>query len=225
MCGICGVFYFDGAPVNRDLIVAMSDVQNHRGPDESGVHIGRGVGLGHRRLSIIDLSSGQQPLPNEDESVWITFNGEIYNFLDLNRELQGKHRFRTRSDTETIVHLYESFPNTFLEKLRGMFAFGIWDENKRTMLLARDRVGKKPLYYYLDNEKLIYASEIKSILAHPGLDLSIDEQAVSDYISLGYIPAPKSIYKKIRKVKPGHFLRVRSGSAEEIQYWDVSFAK
>jgi len=215
--------YFDGAPVEETLVRKMSDILHHRGPDESGIHLGQGAALGHRRLSIIDLSSGQQPLCNEDGSIWISFNGEIYNYVDLNRDLKHSHSFRTRSDTETIVHLYESYPDTFVERLRGMFAFALWDEPKRTMILARDRVGKKPLYYYVDHEKLVFASELKSILCHPRLNLKIDDQAVSDYVSLGYVPAPKSIYQAIRKVRPGHYLRVRPGKVEEIQYWDLSF--
>jgi asparagine synthase (glutamine-hydrolysing) len=225
MCGISGFMYFDGAPAAESVIQDMSNILRHRGPDEGGVHIGRSAALGHRRLSIIDLGSGQQPLSNEDGSVWISFNGEIYNYEDLNRDLKNSHSFRTRSDTETIVHLYESYPDTFLERLRGMFAFALWDEPNRTMLLARDRVGKKPLYYYVDHEKLVFASEIKSVLRHPKLDLAIDDQAISDYLSLGYVPAPKSIYRSIRKVRPGHYLRVRPGRIEEVQYWDLSFAE
>jgi asparagine synthase (glutamine-hydrolysing) len=223
MCGIAGVMYFDGAPIPENTVRRMSDILRHRGPDESGIYMGQGAALGHRRLSIIDLSSGRQPLSNEDGTVWITFNGEIYNYLDLNRELAHRHVFRTRSDTETIVHLYESYPNTFAEHLRGMFAFALWDQKKRTMILVRDRVGKKPLYYYVDHEKLVFASEIKSILCHPRLDLKIDEHAVSDYLSLGYVPAPRSIYRSIRKVRPGHCVRVKPGKVEEVQYWDISF--
>ncbi len=223
MCGICGFMYFDAAPVQERIIREMSVVLHHRGPDEGGVHIGSSTALGHRRLSIIDLSSGQQPLSNEDGQIWISFNGEIYNYRELQSELKASHTFRTRSDTETIVHLYESYPETFVEKLRGMFAFALWDERNHTMILARDRVGKKPLYYYVDREKLVFASEIKSILQHPGLDLRVDEHAVSDYVSLGYIPAPKSIYRSIRKVRPGHYLRVRPGKIDEIQYWDLRF--
>jgi asparagine synthase (glutamine-hydrolysing) len=224
MCGISGFVYFDGAPVDPKIIQGMSDVQRHRGPDESGWHVTDVAALGHRRLSIIDLSTGQQPLANEDGSVWISFNDEIYNYQDLRRDLVGSHRFRTQSDTETIVHLYESCPETFIQQLRGMFAFALWDESKRTMILARDRVGKKPLYYYLDRDKLVFASEIKAILKHPGLNLDIDLCAVSDYISLGYVPNPKSIYRAIRKVRPGHYLRVRNGNAVEVPYWDLSFA-
>ena len=223
MCGISGFMYFDGAPVDEGIIRAMSDVQQHRGPDQSGVYLGSGVALGHRRLSIIDLSSGKQPLANENGTVWISFNGEIYNYMDLRRKLEGSHQFLTRSDTETIVHLYESYPSTFVSQLRGMFAFALWDANNRTMVLARDRVGKKPLYYYLDDQKLVFASEIKSILQHPALKLDVDELAVSDYLSLGYIPAPKSIYRSIRKVRPGHYLIVKPGRVEEVEYWDLSF--
>ncbi len=223
MCGISGFMYFDGAPVHEGTIRAMSDAQQHRGPDQSGVYVGSGVALGHRRLSIIDLSSGKQPLANENGTVWISFNGEIYNYMDLRGKLEGSHQFLTRSDTETIVHLYESYPATFVSQLRGMFAFALWDANNRTMILARDRVGKKPLYYYLDDQKLVFASEIKSILQHPALKLGIDECAVSDYLSLGYIPAPKSIYKSIRKVRPGHYLVVKPGRVEEVEYWDLSF--
>src|SRR5215831_5581751 len=223
MCGIAGFMYFDGAPIRENIIREMSGVLKHRGPDEGGVHIATGAALGHRRLSIIDLSSGQQPLSNEDGKVWISFNGEIYNYRELQKELSGSHTFRTRSDTETIVHLYESHPHSFVEKLRGMFAFALWDERNRTMILARDRVGKKPLYYYLDSKKLVFASEIKAILQHPDLTLEIDDRAVSDYISLGYIPSPKSIYRSIRKVQPGHYLKVCAGKAEEVEYWDLRF--
>jgi asparagine synthase (glutamine-hydrolysing) len=224
MCGISGFVYFDGASAERRVIQEMTDVLHHRGPDADGHYIGNGVALGHRRLSIIDLSSGKQPLFNEDGTVSITFNGEIYNYQELRRDLESSHTFRTRSDTETIVHLYEQYPDSFVEKLRGMFAFGIWDAKTRTMILARDRVGKKPLYYYADSRKLVFASEIKSILKHPGLKLEIDDYAVSDYLSLGYVPAPKSIYRQIRKVRPGHYLKVSaSGKIEEIEYWDLSF--
>jgi asparagine synthase (glutamine-hydrolysing) len=223
MCGICGFLYFDDRPVDSKLATCMSDIQKHRGPDESGLHVGKNIALAHRRLSIIDLSTGKQPLSNEDGSVWITFNGEIYNFEELNRRLAAHHTFRTRSDTETIVHLYEQYPEEFISMLRGMFAFALWDESKRTLILARDRVGKKPLYYYQDNEKLVFASEIKSILAHGRLDLAIDEQAVSDYVSLGYVPAPKSIYRKIRKLRPGHYLKVIGRQITETCYWDIPF--
>ena len=223
MCGISGFLYFDDRPIDSLLARRMSEAQKHRGPDESGVFAGRRIALAHQRLSIIDLSTGTQPLSNEDGTVWISFNGEVYNYEDLNRSLAGAHQFRTRSDTETIVHLSEQYPDDFVSKLRGMFAFALWDERKETLILARDRVGKKPLYYYLDDEKLVFASEIKSILCHGKLDLSIDEEAVSDYVSLGYIPAPKSIYRRIRKVLPGHFLRISGRNVRDVCYWDLKF--
>jgi asparagine synthase (glutamine-hydrolysing) len=201
----------------------MSDTQCHRGPDESGTRTAGSAALGHRRLSIIDLSSGQQPLSNENGSVWISFNGEIYNYLELNRGLELRYRFRTRSDTETIVHLYEAYPDDFVSRLRGMFAFGLWDEPRRTLILARDRLGKKPLYYYTDDEKIVFGSEIKAILAHPELKLDVDPEAVSDYVSVGYVPAPKSIYRQIRKVRPGHFLKVAGRDIREVCYWDLRF--
>lgn len=225
MCGICGFLYFDDNPVNPEWARRMSDVQKHRGPDESGVHTGPRIALAHRRLSIIDLSTGRQPLSNENHTVWISFNGEIYNFEELNRSLAANHTFRTRSDTETIVHLYEQYPDGFVSMLRGMFAFALWDEPQQTLILARDRVGKKPIYYYLDEGKLVFASEIKSILEHPDLDLAVDEQAVSDYLSLGYIPAPKSIYKRIRKVLPGHYLKITGRDVQELCYWDLKFCE
>jgi asparagine synthase (glutamine-hydrolysing) len=224
MCGISGFLYFDGAPAQEQIIKDMTDVLHHRGPDAGGSYVGAHVALGHRRLSIIDLSSGKQPLFNEDGKVAITFNGEIYNYLDLRRDLEGAHTFRTRSDTETIVHLYEQYPESFVAKLRGMFAFAIWDEARGTMTLARDRVGKKPLYYYVDRDKFVFASEIKAILKHPRLKLDIDDYAVSDYLSLGYVPAPKSIFRQIRKLRPGHYLTVSSdGKVREVEYWDLSF--
>jgi len=223
MCGICGFLYFDDRPLDPRIIQAMADIQRHRGPDESGIHLGTRVALGQRRLSIIDVATGKQPLANEDGSVWISFNGEIYNYRELQAGLKSAHQFRTRSDTETVVHLYESRPEGFLEQLRGMFAFALWDEPRNTLILARDRVGKKPLYYYYDENKLVFGSEIKSVLCHPDLRLDIDEQAICDYVSLGYVPSPKSIYRSIRKVRPGHCLIVRDGKLRETPYWDLSF--
>ncbi len=225
MCGICGFIYFDGMPADPSLISHMSESIRHRGPDDAGAYTDGNVTLGHRRLSIIDLSGGRQPLSNEDGSVWIVFNGEIYNYQDLNAELKSSHHIRTRSDTETIVHLYEEHPESFVTRLRGMFAFALWDQNKRTLILGRDRVGKKPLYYYLDDQKLVFASEIKAILRHPDLSLEIDEQAVSDYISFGYVPAPKSIFRRIRKVNAGHFLQITGRGVKDVHYWDLSFSE
>lgn len=182
------------------------------------------VGLGHRRLSIIDLATGQQPLCNEDGSVWIAFNGEIYNFHDLKKKLVEKgHRFKTNSDTETIVHGYEEWGEKVIDKLRGMFAFAIWDQKQQKMLLARDRVGKKPLYFLEDKHRLLFGSELKAILAHPGVSRDIDITAMSDYLSLLYIPSPKTIFKNIQKLPAAHYAIVTQNNFSIKPYWDLSF--
>ena len=183
------------------------------------------VGLGHRRLSIIDLAGGHQPIANEDETVWVVFNGEIYNFGELHDELVKKgHVFKTRSDTEVIVHLYEEKGEKCFELLRGMFAIAIWDARNRKLILARDRVGKKPLFYFYDGSRIAFASEMKAILEIPGVPREIDPEAVSDYFSFLYIPAPKSIFKNIRKVLPGHYLVASRDGIRETEYWDLSFS-
>jgi len=226
MCGLAGIFNFrNQEPVSSRLLKVMTDTLVHRGPDDEGFYISGDLGLGHRRLSIIDLEAGHQPMTNEDESVWVVFNGEIYNFLDLHDELVKKgHIFKTRSDTEAIVHLYEEEGERCFEKLRGMFAIAIWDARKRKLLLARDRVGKKPLFYFYDGSKLAFASEMKAILQVPGVSRDIDPEAVSDYFSFLYIPSPKSIFKQIRKILPGHYMVVSEQGMRELQYWDISFA-
>ena len=225
MCGICG--YFEphrDSIVDRGLIKSMADTLAHRGPDEEGVYCGPGVGLGHRRLSIIDLASGQQPLANEDESVWISFNGEIYNYEELNqRYLSTGHRFRTRSDTETIVHLYEELGEDCFSKLRGMFAIALWDAKKRKLVLARDRIGKKPLYYSWDGKCLIFGSEMKALWPAAKFQREIDLEAVSDYFSYLYVPTPKTIYRQVRKLRPAHYLAVDASGIREVPYWDLSF--
>jgi asparagine synthase (glutamine-hydrolysing) len=203
----------------------MTDTMVHRGPDDEGFYCSGPVGLGHRRLSIIDLAGGHQPLANEDETVWIVFNGEIYNFGELHDELVRKgHTFKTRSDTEVIVHLYEEEGENCFQRLRGMFAIAIWDARNRKLLLARDRVGKKPLFYFYDGSRIAFASEMKAILEIPGVPREIDPEAVSDYFSFLYVPAPKSIFKNIRKVLPGHYLVASRDGIRETQYWDLSFA-
>ena len=251
MCGIAGIYYRDFKPICIDTVIKMTRTLIHRGPDEEGFFLntiipenskliefsnekstvvqgingGKGnVGLGHRRLSIIDLSSGRQPLCNEDGTVWISFNGEIYNFQELMGELKLLgHQFKTRSDTETIIHAYEQWGEGCLKRLRGMFAFSIWDENKQRMLLARDRVGKKPLYYFNTNDCFLFASEIKAILKGPGISRDIDLTALSDYFSLLYIPAPKSIFKSIRKLPAAHYAIVDQNGIAIRPYWDISF--
>jgi asparagine synthase (glutamine-hydrolysing) len=226
MCGICGIYNVKtGKPVSAELLKAMADTLTHRGPDDEGYHLSGPLGLGHRRLSIIDLDGGHQPMTNEDGTVWVIFNGEIYNFSELQEELIGKgHRFKTRSDTEVIVHLYEEYEEKCFQYLRGMFAIAIWDERRRKLLLARDRVGKKPLFYLYDGFRIIFASEMKAILRVPDISLEIDLTAFSDYFSFFYIPTPKSIYRQIRKLRPGHYLVVSDSGLHEVEYWDLSFA-
>ncbi len=225
MCGIAGLYNLKTRePVSQRVLKSMTDALVHRGPDDEGFYLAGPVGLGHRRLSIIDLEGGHQPLANEDESVWVVFNGEIYNFADLHRELVAKgHVFKTRSDTEAIVHLYEEEGEECFKRLRGMFAIAIWDARERKLVLARDRVGKKPLFYFLDGSRVAFASEMKAILAVPGVSRDVDLEAMSDYFSFLYIPAPKSIFKSIRKVRPGHYVVLSDRAVRETQYWDLRF--
>lgn len=228
MCGIVGLFDTRGKKtIDPQLLKCMNQTQFHRGPDEGGMHIEPGVGLGHRRLSIIDLSSGQQPLFNEDGSVVVVFNGEIYNFKELVTELAALgHRFRTQSDTEVIVHAWEEWGQDCVNRFRGMFTFGLWDRNRQTLFLARDRLGIKPFYYaLLDDGIFIFGSELKALLAHPQLVRVIDPHAVEDYFSYGYIPEPKTIYRQAFKLAPGHTLTLISGEKmpQPRQYWDVPF--
>jgi asparagine synthase (glutamine-hydrolysing) len=227
MCGLAGIYNFKTQePVSERVLKAMNDTLVHRGPDDEGLLVSGAVGLSHRRLSIIDLAGGHQPISNEDGSVWVAFNGEIYNFIELHRILKAKgHLFKTRSDTEVIVHLYEEEGERCFERLRGMFAIAIWDGRARKLLLARDRVGKKPLYYYFDNSRVVFGSEIKAILKAPAIPREIDPEAVSDYFSFLYIPAPKSIFKGIRKLRPAHYLVASEHGLREVGYWDLSFAE
>ncbi|OOG26821.1 asparagine synthetase B [Thioalkalivibrio denitrificans] len=230
MCGITGIFDLtDRRPVNRALLEAMNQTQFHRGPDEGGVHIEPGVGFAHRRLSIIDLSSGQQPLFNEDETVVVTYNGEIYNFPELTEELkQAGHTFRTHCDTEVIVHAWEEWGEACVERFRGMFAFGVWDRNRETLFLARDRLGIKPLYYArLPDDHLLFASELKALMAHPDLPRDMDPYAVEEYFAYGYVPEPRSIFRSVLKLPPGHTLTLKRGQGAlpaPREYWDVPFA-
>ncbi len=223
MCGIAGVVYADpGHPVDLNLLRQMTHVMAHRGPDADGFHIGRGVGLGHRRLSIIDVAGGDQPIYNEDRTKAVILNGEIYNFQELREELEARsHRFLTRSDTEAIVHAYEEYGVACLERLRGMFAFALWDGSARRLLLARDRVGKKPLYYAQDGERLCFASELKALLQDPALKRAINLEALDDYFSFGAIPPPETIFEGIAQLPPAHYLVWERGVARLAEYWDV----
>ncbi|MFX0198548.1 MAG: asparagine synthase (glutamine-hydrolyzing), partial [Candidatus Hodarchaeota archaeon] len=210
MCGIVGILDLDTGKVENSLLKAMTDVLRHRGPDGEGFHINGQIGLGHRRLTVIDLETGKQPMSNEDKTIWITYNGEIYNFQEIRKDLEKKgHQFKTRSDTEVILHAYEEYEHGCLRLFRGMFAFGLWDSRKKQLLVARDRIGKKPVYYYFNGRKFIFASEIKAILQDRSVKKEIDWDAFVDYFVYHYIPFPKSIFKNIYKVSPAHFLIVR----------------
>ncbi len=228
MCGITGIFDTRGArSIPRGVLHRMNESQWHRGPDEGDLHIEPGVGLGHRRLSIIDLSTGQQPLFNEDGSVVVVFNGEIYNYQQLIPELQALgHVFHTRSDTEVIVHGWEAWGEACVERFRGMFAFALWDRNRQTFFMARDRLAVKPMHYaLLDDGMLLFGSELKSLLAHGGLRRDIDPLAVEEYFALGYVAEPRTVFRQARKLPPGHTLAIRRGEAvgEPKPYWDVRF--
>jgi asparagine synthase (glutamine-hydrolysing) len=227
MCGICGKLAFDrNAVVSNRLIRTMLETIRHRGPDDQGVYISPQVGFGHARLSIIDLNSGHQPLSNEDGTIWIVFNGEIYNFRELRAFLSAKgHIFKTQTDTEVIVHLYEELGPQCVEKLRGMFAFALWDENTKSLLLARDRVGIKPLYYSLSEEAVVFASEIKAILADPAINRNLAPEIIDRFLTFLYVPGEETLLKGIRKLAPGHYLLVKNGKTEIRQYWDLSFLK
>ena len=229
MCGITGIFDTRGRrDIDRSVLTRMNESQHHRGPDEGGMHVEPGVGLGHRRLSIIDLSTGQQPLYNEDQSVCVVFNGEIYNYQELIPELQVLgHVFHTRSDTEVIVHAWEAWGEECVRRFRGMFAFALWDRNRETLFLARDRLAVKPLYYaLLPDGNFIFGSELKSLLAHGGLARDIDPLAVEEYFALGYVAEPRTIFRQARKLPPAHTLTLRRGLPvpEPREYWDVRFS-
>ena len=223
MCGIAGIVYTDPRhPVDEALLRRMSDVMSHRGPDGDGFHLGPAVGLGHRRLSIIDVAGGTQPIYNEDGTSVVILNGEIYNFRDLRAALEARgHRFVTRSDTEVIVHAYEEHGVACVGELRGMFAFALWDERSRRMILARDRVGKKPLYYVHDDERLLFASELKALLQDPSLKRAVDPEGLADFFALGSVPAPRTILRGIAQLPPAHALVWEKGQVRVSEYWDV----
>ena len=221
MCGICGINWGDEALVRR-----MADQMVHRGPDQSGVCAEEGVSLGHRRLSIIDLSEdARQPLANEDGTFQLVFNGEIYNFAELKTKLEGRgHRFRSHTDSEVIVHAYEEYGADCVHKLRGMFAFAVWDRKTKTLFAARDRIGIKPLYYYWRGGRLIFGSEIKAILEVPEVPRELNHQALYAYMGFEFVPAPDSMFRHIRKLPAGHCMTLRDGSLEVREYWDMRFS-
>jgi len=224
MCGICGIARTSkGEPISQSLLASMCRTIVHRGPDDEGIFIEGKVGLGTRRLSIIDLETGHQPLSNEDGSIWVTYNGEIYNFPQLREELISRgHAFRTRTDTETIVHGYEEWGEDFVQRFRGMFAFALWDRKQEKLFLVRDRVGIKPLYYtQLEDETLIFGSELKSIITHPKVKRALEPRALNYFLTVEYVPAPFSIYKDIWKLPAGCFLIYKEGKIEVKKYWDI----
>lgn len=237
MCGITGALWFEpGREVSQDVLGRMTDSLVHRGPDDRGIYWSKcerdaagmipGVGLGFRRLSIIDLAGGHQPMCNEDHSVWMVFNGEIYNYRELRKRLEGSgHQFSSDSDTETIIHLYEDLGPKCFEHLNGMFAIAIWDRNKRQLVLARDRLGKKPLLYQMLDNQLLFGSELKALAQSPSFNKDVSAGAIDSYLTYQYVPHPQSIYSNSRKVPPGNFVVFREGQpAQPKSYWNVNWA-
>src|SRR5579872_3644022 len=227
MCGIVGLIHRDQqAPVSAETIAAMCGTIVHRGPDDQGMFCAENFGMGMRRLSIIDLAGGAQPIFNEDESIAVVFNGEIYNYPELKRELAGAgHVFRTRSDTEVLVHGYEEWGDDLPRHLNGMFAFSLWDSRRRRIVLARDHVGVKPLYIYEDAGKIAWASEVKALLAVPGIRAEVDSAALVDLLSLGYVPAPRTMFRGIRKVSPAGTVVIEQGRIKCGSFWDLEFCE
>lgn len=227
MCGITGIIYHDQyRSVNIEDLKRMCDSMIHRGPDDEGFFVDRNAGLGMRRLNIIDLVTGHQPISNEDGRIWIVFNGEIYNYPDLRKGLEERgHKFSTNTDTETIVHAYEEYGEDCVTKLNGMFAFAIWDRRNRKLILSRDRLGVKPLYYFLDDHCIVFGSELKAILEYREIPREIDFEALDSFLTLEYIPAPLSIFKGIKKLLPGHTLVLQDGKVSIDRYWDLRFER
>lgn len=223
MCGITGLVASDLlAPSERAALPAMRDVLTHRGPDDSGRYVDAHAALGHRRLSVLDLSTGRQPISNENGTIWVVFNGEIYNHRRLREELSARaHRFATRSDTEVIVHLYEERGDDFLDALHGMFALALWDAPRQRLLLARDRLGVKPLYYHVDARRIVFGSELKSLLEAPGVPQEIDPVALADYLAFGFVPSPRTILRRICKLRPGQCLIYERGRLRLRTWWDL----
>src|SRR2546425_939795 len=223
MCGITGFISVDPSrPADPGILRSMTDAIAHRGPDDAGFHVEGGVALGMRRLSIIDLETGQQPISNEDGSIWVVFNGEVYNYLELREGLISRgHRFKTRSDTEVLVHLYEEKGDEFVTAINAMAALALWDGRRQRLVLARDRLGKKPLHYTLTPEEFVFGSEIKALLRHPAVRAEIDHDSLARYFVHDYVPCPRTIYRGILKLRPGHLGVFEGGRFTERPYWDV----
>ena len=224
MCGICGVVYGDGRSPDKGVLKRANDAIAHRGPDDEGYHVDGPAGLAMRRLAIIDLNTGHQPISYADETLWVVLNGEIYNYLELRAELEAKgHRFKTKSDTEVVLALYKDLGPRCVDKLRGMFVFAIWDKTKKKLFIARDRIGKKPLCYAVRPDgTLLFGSELRCLFAlDPTLSREIDPVAVDMYLTLQYIPSPRSIYTSVRKLPPAHALTWENGIISVDRYWDL----
>jgi asparagine synthase (glutamine-hydrolysing) len=227
MCGIAGIISFNATP-DQNILQRMSDAITHRGPDDSGIKCFPNVALAHRRLSIIDLGNGHQPLCNEDGTVWIVFNGEIYNHLELRKKLEERnHQFKTNCDTEVIVHLYEEYGTECISHLDGMFALAIYDSSAKRILLSRDRLGQKPLFYFSTENNIVFASELSALKQHPSMPRILNKQALHDYFSLQYIPAPHTVYHNVFKLPPGHRMVINTsdGTRQLEQYWKLDFSK
>src|SRR6266851_154671 len=229
MCGIAGLLDAQGRAVEQSLVRRLCEALGHRGPDGEGYYTDGPVALGHRRLAILDLAGGRQPMSNEDGTVWVILNGEIYNFCGLRTRLEALgHRFATRSDTEVLVHAYEQYGAACVNELRGMFAFAVWDRPRQTLFLARDRIGKKPLFYSQVDGQWVFASELQALLRHPGLAREVDWTAVDDYLTYGYVPAPRTIFHGVHKLPPAHWLRLKpgadgTGSPHIERYWGLGY--
>ncbi|HUI80694.1 MAG TPA: asparagine synthase (glutamine-hydrolyzing), partial [Bryobacteraceae bacterium] len=223
MCGINGLYHFDPLrPVDEALLDRMRAAQVHRGPDDKGLWTSGNVGLAFNRLSIIDLSGGHQPMSNEDGTVFLIFNGEIYNFMELRDRLIARgYRFRTRSDTETILHAWEEYGEQCVDHLRGMFAFALWDSRRKVLFGARDRLGIKPFYYYLDRDSFAFASEMKSLLQLPQVNRELDETALAEYLLHRYVMGPRTMLRSIKKLQAGHTITLHHDQLKIQQYWDV----
>src|SRR5271169_2093727 len=226
MCGIAGFLNTDGSAAEGRVVRAMTDIIAHRGPDGSGFYVQQEVALGHRRLSIIDLATGGQPMSNENDSLWITYNGEIFNHADVRPELEAAgHRYKSHCDTETCIHAYEQWGDQSVTRYRGMFAYAIWDKDKRQLFCARDRLGIKPFYYFWNGHVFAFASEIKALLEHPSVSAALETGLVPEILAFGYSSDNRTLFRNIRKLMPGHFLMLDLGSPEPQprtrRYWDV----
>jgi asparagine synthase (glutamine-hydrolysing) len=220
MCGIAGILRFDAAPIDHGELSRMRDAMQHRGPDGAGLYVDGALGLAHRRLSIIDLDAGAQPLGNEDDTVLVVFNGEIYNYIELRAQLLGfGHRFKTQSDTEVIVHAYEQWGLDCVSRFNGIFAFALWDTKQRRLFIARDHLGVKPLYYHLDASVLLFGSEVKALLAHPSCTRDVDTQSLGDLFTFRYVPSPRTLFKGVKKLPPAHYMVVDGAGVRTQRYW------